>query len=189
MTTTTTTTTIIITNRENAIVDFKGTGNDSMYCFDCGEAFTSDNEYVKVGESAPYSCVNPDCGSRCANPNIIGVIAPITGTWKNDEVLGTFFLSDDKEEFHYDTTDEDGEIFFTGVSSRPFCVHIGELLDWNDAGTYNSMSGTLTIGQFVYVRSGFVYAEAYRAGVVPAIVVKEEEGNAVYKRYTCIPIK
>lgn len=187
--TTTIKTATIITSRENAIVDFKGTGNDSMYCYDCGEAFTSDEQYVKVGESAPYSCVNPNCGSRCANPNVIGVISPITGVWKHDDMMGDFFMSDDKEEFYYHGTDEEGEVFFTGVSSRPFCVHVGELLDWNKASTYNSISGRLMIGQLVYVRSGCAYAEAYKTGTIPAIVVKEEEGNTVYKRYTCIPIE
>ena len=189
MTTTTIKNATIITNRENAIVDFKGTGNDSMYCYDCGEAFTSDEQYVKVGESAPYSCVNPNCGSRCANPNIIGVKTPITGVWKHDTLMGDFFVSDDNEEFYCQGPDEDGEVFFSGILSRTSYVHVGELLDWNKASTYNSISGRLMIGQFVYVKSGFAYAEAYKTGTIPAIVVKEEEGNTVYKRYTCILIE
>ena len=177
----------IITNEENAVLDYSTTGNGSKYCFDCGREFITDDKFVTVGQSTSASC--QECGGRCANPNVIGVKTVITGTWKNDEVLGTFFLSDDNEEFHFDRTDADGETFFTGISSRPFCVHIGELLDWNEASTYNSISGRMAVGQLVYVRSGFAYSYSDKAGTKPAIVVKEEEGNYVYHRYTCIPIK
>lgn len=179
----------IITNIENTVVDYGCTGNGSCYCYDCGAAFLLDSAYVEVGKSASASC--PECGGRCANPDIIGIKGLITGTWQYEQGIGDFFRADSGEEFYFSGADDEGENFFRGNKERPYLVHKGELLDWNKAVKLNSMIGKLTVGRLIYSDGSFAYDSLNPTGKYRwcGIVVREEEDNDVYKRYTVIPVE
>ena len=178
---TTNTTNTIVTNERNAVLDYTATGNGSKYCFECGAEFVTDSAYVEVGKSAAASCHK--CGGRCANPNVIGVKEVLTGTWRNDrDGLGDYFLADTGEVFVYAGTDEHDGVFFRGSKERKYLVGVGELLNWDNSITVNSMSGTLFMGQYVTADRDFCYLDRPGKGR-PAIVVGEATHNDMYKRY------
>lgn len=177
----------LITNINNAVISYSNTGNGKQYCYDCGAEFLLDSAYVEVGKSASATC--SECGGRCANPNIVGIKTMITGTWKHEVGTGDLFVSDSGEEFYFSGADEEGENFFRGNKDRAYLVHKGELLNWDRAVVLNSIVGTCEEGEFVYCDRGFIYREPHQFKYRrPAIVIKEEVGNDVYKRYTVIPI-
>ena len=176
-----------ITSVDNAVLDYSNTGNGRKYCHDCGKEFVTDNQYVVVGRSTGASC--HDCGGRCANPEVVGVKEVITGTWIHEDRIGDFFVSDSGEEFTYNGTDKDGDVFFKGNKDRKFLVGVGELLDWNKAVKVNSMSGALDIGRFVYSDGDFAYLQPSSTKYRWTGIVVMEEEHEVYKRYTIIPIE
>lgn len=176
----------ILTIHNNAVFDFTTTGNGSHLCYDCGAEFEADELYVEVGGSAAMSC--PECGGRCANPDVIGVKEVITGTWKHEEGTGDFFVSDSGEEFRFSGADEEGENFFAGRPDRSAYVHVGELLDSSLAVVRSSLIGVIEIGHIVYYDNEFMHAFD-GVGKVHGIVVRKEDNGEVYDRYTVIPIQ